>query len=72
MLKKQAAQYAQVYDVCLKNPKCKAVIRWNVDDSLSWIPQGIPGWGSATMYGPQCQAKPKIFNAVKAVLAKYA
>jgi endo-1,4-beta-xylanase len=71
-LNKQATQYAMVYDACLANPRCKMVVRWNIDDDHSWIPSGIPGWGSATMFGSKCQVKPRIFNAVHKVLAKYA
>lgn len=71
-LNKQAWQYAAVYDACLGNPRCKMVVRWNIDDDHSWIPEYIQGYGSATMFGTKCQVKPKIFNAVHKVLAKYA
>lgn len=68
---KQAQQYAAVYDACLANKMCKGVVRWNFDDSHSWIPSTYADQGRATMFGPNCTPKPLIMKEVIKVLQKY-
>ncbi|MYS20458.1 endo-1,4-beta-xylanase (glycosyl hydrolase family 10) [Streptomyces sp. DvalAA-14] len=66
-LQQQASDYTTVVNDCLAVSRCVGVSQWGVDDGHSWIPGTFPGYGAATMYDSNYQAKPA-YNAAVAAL----
>ena len=60
-LAKQATIYQGVLDVCLKQPRCKALQVWGISDRHSWVPGTFPGTGDALIFDNNYNAKPAYY-----------
>lgn len=45
----QAQNYRDVFEVCLLQTACNAIVTWGVSDKESWVPDAFPGWGDALL-----------------------
>jgi endo-1,4-beta-xylanase len=68
-LEAQARVYAEVLEVCLDEPSCRAFIFWGFTDAYSWVPQFIEGHGAAHILDASYRPKPA-YNALVAVLSR--
>lgn len=66
-LAEQARVYSDMLKVCLSAENCKAFVLWGFADRYSWIPQFLPGWGSALIFDESYCPKPA-YNALIDVL----
>ncbi|MET8540308.1 endo-1,4-beta-xylanase [Kitasatospora sp. NPDC004799] len=57
-LAQQGRDYASVITTCLAVRGCVGITQWGVGDGDSWIPGTFPGYGAATLYDNNYQAKP--------------
>ena len=57
-LKEQARVYREVLAVCRAATNCKTFVMWGFTDKYSWIPDLLPGWGSATIMDAAFGHKP--------------
>jgi GH35 family endo-1,4-beta-xylanase len=62
-LQQQATDYAFVYETCIQKQGCKGVMRWDMDEDVSWE-QGT----HAELFGPKCASK-GLDEGVKKVLS---
>ncbi|KAB8139695.1 endo-1,4-beta-xylanase [Chloroflexia bacterium SDU3-3] len=61
-LAKQATIYQGVLDVCLKQPRCKALQVWGISDRHSWVPGTFPGTGDALIFDNNYNPKPAYYS----------
>jgi endo-1,4-beta-xylanase len=54
----QAEDYRKVVTVCRAVARCVGVTVWGLDDADSWVPGVFSGYGAATLYDENLQAKP--------------
>ncbi|WP_194910441.1 endo-1,4-beta-xylanase [Catenulispora rubra] len=66
-LQQQATDYSTVVSDCLAVTRCVGVSQWGVGDADSWIPGAFSGYGAATMYDQNYQAKPAYTASVNAL-----
>ena len=66
-LQQQATDYSTVVSDCLAVTRCVGVSQWGVGDADSWIPGTFSGFGAATMYDQNYQAKPAYTAALNAL-----
>jgi endo-1,4-beta-xylanase len=66
-LQQQATDYSTVVSDCLAVTRCVGVSQWGVGDADSWIPGAFSGYGAATMYDQNYQAKPAYSGALNAL-----
>lgn len=67
-LEAQARDYRTVFDACLAQPRCGAVVLWGFTDRDSWIPNAFPGWGAALIFDGAYRPKPaftSVYSALK-------
>lgn len=58
----QAKDYASVYETCIQRDGCKGVIRWDMDEDVSW-----EAGSKAELFGQKCASK-GLDEGVKKVL----
>jgi endo-1,4-beta-xylanase len=68
-LEAQARAYAEVLEVCLDEPSCRAFVFWGFTDAYSWVPRFIEGHGAAHILDASYRPKPA-YNALVAVLSR--
>ncbi|UZJ56946.1 hypothetical protein CBS101457_006266 [Exobasidium rhododendri] len=61
-IEQQAKDYATVYEACINKKGCKGVMRWNLDEDVSW-----ETGSKAELFGPNCASK-GLDEGVKKVL----
>jgi endo-1,4-beta-xylanase len=66
-LSQQAKDYATVFKACLSISRCVGVTFWGINDSNSWIPGVMPGYGDALPWDANYQPKPAV-AAIEAAL----
>ncbi|WP_405014015.1 endo-1,4-beta-xylanase [Kitasatospora sp. NBC_01539] len=54
----QASDYGKVITACRGVTRCVGVTVWGLDDADSWVPGVFSGYGAATLYDENLQAKP--------------
>ncbi|MEU2628022.1 endo-1,4-beta-xylanase [Kitasatospora sp. NPDC007106] len=57
-LASQAEDYRKVITACRAVARCVGVTVWGLDDADSWVPGVFSGYGAATLYDENLQAKP--------------
>jgi endo-1,4-beta-xylanase len=53
----QAENYRDVFEVCMQNSACTAIVVWGVTDKDSWVPNTFTGWGDALLFDAQLRPK---------------
>lgn len=61
-LQTQAANYRDVFDLCLQVPACDMVVTWGFTDRSSWIPSVFPGQGDALLFDNEFRPKPAYYS----------
>lgn len=57
-LASQASDYSKVVAACRAVTRCVGITVWGLDDADSWVPGVFSGYGAATLYDENLQAKP--------------
>jgi endo-1,4-beta-xylanase len=57
----QAAIYEHMMHVCVTKPNCHALVTWGFTDKHSWVPELVPGAGSALPFDANYAPKPAYY-----------
>lgn len=68
-LAQQAKTYADVTEICLELPNCKAIVTWGFTDKYSWVPGFFAGEGAALPFDWDYKPKPA-YEAIRESLVK--
>jgi endo-1,4-beta-xylanase len=67
-LELQAQGYADLINICMKEPRCTGFLTWGFTDKYSWIPGFRPGEGASLPFDEHYQPKPA-YHAISKELA---
>ena len=68
-LERQAAAYRRIARGCVRQPRCRGIVVWGVDDSDSWIPDvAFGGYGAPLLFDGDLKPKPA-YDAFRRALA---
>ena len=63
----QALNYRDVFEVCMQNAACTAIVTWGVTDKDSWVPNTFSGWGDALLFDSQLRPKQAYWSVYHAL-----